>query len=190
MRVRQSNGVRDMVPMNGKPDDFNACVNLSSLDSLNRYPVLFMSGTGKWVLPGDHAKNLKDYVLGGGFVFMDECAAPALEDDFYNSALSCLVNLFENEAVLPVPEDHVIYSNVYDIKSQGFKSFKRPNGVHPDMGVFLDGRLAVYLDNADLHCGWLDPKDTFIKRTLHEEGMQRGLNLFSYFLSYHKPAEI
>jgi hypothetical protein len=190
LRVKLQHGVKDWEPEIGKPDQFNAVVNLESLDSMQRFPILFMMGMGKWRLLPQHQQNLKQYIENGGFVFMDECASPSAEDEFYVSSLNCLNAMFGNEIVRPVPGDHTIYSNVHDIPAQNFQSWKRPNGVNPDMGVFVGDRLAVYLDNADLHCGWSDPKDEIKRRTQYEEGIQRGINLFEYFLSYEKTAEV
>jgi hypothetical protein len=185
IKVKIQSNVRDEYPERGSPEHFNAVVDLSSAESLRKLPFLFMTGMGVFRIGGKQLDNLRDFVCGGGFVLMDECAHPGRADDFYQSAYLTLVSAFGQDAVRPIPEDHEVYSNVYDISQPNFHRWARTGVPSPgNTGVFLGDRLAVVLCDSDIHCGWCDPRDSWIKRAYHEEGIKTGINIVAYAMSH------
>lgn len=185
IKVKIQSNTRDEDPERGNPEHFNAMVDLTSIDELRKFPFLFMTGMGVFRMGDKQLENLRDYVCGGGFMLMDECAHPGRADDFYQSAYLTLVSAFGREAIRPIPEDHEIYSNVYDVSQPNFHRWARTGVPSPgNVGVFLDDRLAVVLCDADIHCGWTDPRNSWIKRAHHEESIKTGINIVAYALSH------
>jgi len=185
VKVKLQPNVRDEYPSNGLPEHFNALVDLSSIESMRKFPMIFMMGTGSFRIGQPQLDVLEEYICSGGFVLMDECASPRRTDDFYQSSYLALVSMFGQEAVRPIPEDHEVYRNVYDISQPNFPRWQRPGGASPgNVGVFVGDRLAVVLCDSDIHCGWTDPRDAWGKRANHEEGIKTGINIVAYFLSH------
>lgn len=185
VKVKLQDNVRDLSPENGGPEHFNALVDLRSYDETRQYPMLFMMGTGSFRINTLELENLKQYLLDGGSMLMDECAAPGRADDFYHSAYASLVAMFGQENVRPIPEDHEVYTNVYDVGEPNFARWKRQGiGSPGNVGAFVGDRLAVFLCDADIHCGWTDPYDSWEKRANHRESIMTGINIVSYFLSH------
>ena len=184
VKVKLQPNVRDLEPENGLPEHFNALVDLNSVETMRPYPILFMMGTGAYRLGLTQLDNLKQYILEGGFVLMDECASPRRADDFYQSAYAALLQAFGNEMVRRIPEDHEVYNIVYAMCEPDVQRWKRPGGASPgNTGVFVGDRLAVFLTDADIHCGWTDPRNSWGKRADHEESIKTGINAIAYALS-------
>jgi hypothetical protein len=185
VKVKLQPNVRDEQPENGNPEHFNAVVDLHAIETMRPYPILFMTGMGVFRMGAPQLETLKQYVMEGGFVLMDECASPRLRDDFYQSAYAALLHAFGHEMIRPLPEDHEVYTNVYAIGEPDFRRWKRPGGASPgNTGVFVGDRLAVFLTDADIHCGWTDPRNSWVKRADHEEGIKTGINVVAYALSH------
>ena len=191
-KIKSQDNVRDDHPSRGEPEHFNAVVDLSNLDTMRKFPFLFGTGMGSYRPPsGDRLENLQSYIEEGGFLLMDECVHPGRKEDYYQSSADILRHLFRPDQIRPIPEDHEIYSNVYDISEPNFRRWQRRNGSRTselgspgNLGVFIGNRLAVFLCDADIHCGWSDPRNSWIKRANHREGIQTGINILTYFLSH------
>lgn len=189
-KVKLQDNVRDEYPDNGLPEHFNAVVDLSDLDTLRKFPALFMMGTGSFQSPDyKRLENLKSYLEEGGFLLMDECASPRRSDQFYQSGLGVMQRIFESAQIRRIPEDHEVYRNVYDISEPNFRRWKRHAsyanaGQSGNTGIFIGDRLAVFICDADIHCGWTDPRDSWGKRADHRESIQTGINILTYFLSH------
>jgi hypothetical protein len=185
VKVKLIPGLHDRTPENGYPEHFNALVDLTDLDIMRQYPYLFMMGTGAYQIQPKNLENLKSWIEEGGFLLMDECASPRLRDEFYLSAHAALLQMFGEKQVRRIPEDHEVYKTVYDVSEPNFKRWKREAGQSAgNTGVFLGDRLAVFLCDADIHCGWTDERSSWTKRANHEESIKTGINIFAYALSH------
>lgn len=185
VKVKVQDNVRDLSPENGGAEHFNALVDLTSVEAMRRFPMLFMMGTGAFQIQRERLEVLKEYLLGGGAILMDECASPRRADEFYKSSYLALVTMFGQDAVRPIPEDHEVYRIVYDISQPNFQRWRRSGGNSPgNTGLFIGDRLAAVLTDADIHCGWTDPYDSWVKRAYHEEGLKTGINIFTYFMTH------
>lgn len=192
-KVKLQDNVRDEFPENGLPEHFNGVVDLSGLEGMRKFPALFMMGTGGFELRNTaRLQNLKAYLEEGGFLLMDECASPRRSDQFYQSGLRVLRRLFDDTQIRRIPEDHEVYRNVYDISEPNFRRWRRSGSQRSragsaspgNTGVFIGDRLAVFLCDADIHCGWTDPRDSWGKRADNHESTQTGINVLTYFMSH------
>jgi hypothetical protein len=67
-KVKLQENVRDEFPESGNPEHFNAVVDLSNLETMRKFPMLFMTGMGPYRLRDPRRlENLKNYIEEGGF---------------------------------------------------------------------------------------------------------------------------
>ena len=192
-KVKLQDNVRDEYPDNGLPEHFNGVVDLTNLDTMRKFPAMFMMGTGGYdIRIPERLQNLKAYLEEGGFLLMDECASPRRSDQFYQSGVRVMQKLFEPDQIRRIPEDHEVYRNVYDISEPNFRRWRRNSsqssragsGSPGNTGVFIGDRIAVIICDAEIHCGWLDPRDSWGKRANNHESIQTGINFLTYFMSH------
>ena len=177
-KVRIPPNCKDNQPAIGTEDQFNAVVDLTDTKELRRFPFLFMTPENPFVLSETKRRNLKQYLLEGGFLLMDDCAAGTRGDLFYQCSCKILEEMFGSGSVRQIPLDHEIFHNVYDFRS-GVPYVL--GGGHGAVGVFIGGRIAVFLSSSDIHCGWYGYKNNQQKK---RETIAMGINIIMYSLSH------
>jgi hypothetical protein len=123
---------------------------------------------------------------------MDECVHPGRTEQFYAGSLDTLRRVFDDSQIRQIPEDHEVYRSVYDISEPNIRRWHRGSrqrvraglGSPGNRGLFIGDRLAVFLCDADIHCGWTDPRNSWIKRAGNLESIQTGINVMTYFLTH------
>lgn len=176
----------DGFPCYGEDWQFNGIVDLTDLDAARAYPILLMTAEGDYTLSGLQQDVLKNYVEQGGFVIMDDCVYDGAGDFFYRSSIPVLQRAFGADVMGPVPADHEVFHNAYDFGDKGIPFVQGQH--HPAQGVFLNGRMSVFLSSVDLHCGWADGGRHMFKPQRgydpHAESIKMGVNLLLYGVSH------
>jgi hypothetical protein len=154
-----------------------AIVEVGSADLFN-YPLVYMTGHGNVIFNTQEAKNLRKYLLAGGFLHIDDNYGL---DKFIRTEMK---KVFPELSFVPVPANHPLYKQKY-LFSQGLPKIHEHDG-KPAQGFALvkDGRMICYYSNeSDLGNGWEDlgtyPGDT---AAMHTEALKMGANLISYVL--------
>ncbi len=153
-------------------------VELDSKDIFN-YPLLFLTGHGNMKLTDREVKNLRAYLKGGGFLYVDDDYGL---DKYLRKEMK---KVFPGNNFTELPFSHPIYNC----------HFKFPNGVpkiheHDDKkpagyGLFDEGRLCVfYTFESNPSDGWADPKVHGDAAEKREKALQFGTNIIVYALSY------
>ena len=139
------------------------------------YPYVYMTGHGNIVFSNSEAENLRNYLIGGGFLHIDD-----------NYGLDPFVRL-EMKKVFPelefveLPFDHPIYS----------EKFKFPNGIPKihehdgkpaqGFGLIYEGRLVCYYSyESDLGNGWEDPNIHNDPEEVRLKALRMGANILTY----------
>jgi len=167
---------RDDSPHHGADYQFNGVVDLTDMDELRKYPFLFMTSSGPYVLSDVKKQNLGRYLNEGGFLLMDDCVH-LNRSLFYKSSYKILQEIFGAGAVKRIPNDHEVFHNVYDLSRVGLPYVQGED--FGARGLFVGERLAVFLSSTDIHCGWMDPG-----RSHAGESIQMGINIIMYSLSH------
>jgi hypothetical protein len=206
-KVKPIRAVQDWNPQWAAEGQLNAVVTFDEPDQLKKYPFLFMTGENPYTLDDAEKQNLKDYILRGGFLLMDDCVVDTGGDFFYQSSYTLLESVFGREAVKRIPLEHEIFHNVYDLGDSGLPHMqylqpqiptfpwmrRRPRltGLpimqgqnHGARGVFIGDRLAVFLSSTDIHCGWCDSHGFTFGRQNYQKAIQMGINVIMYALSH------
>ena len=155
---------------------FNAVVEFSDIERLRKYPFVFMTSQYHYTLSRVEKQNLKHYIKAGGFLLMDDCVVDQTGDFFYRSSYKLLEEVFGKAAVKPIPNEHEVFHNVYDLGKMGLPHCH--GTYHRAQGVFNNDRLAVFLSSTDIHCAWVG------NHTLLKEGIRMGVNILMYALTH------
>jgi hypothetical protein len=151
-----------------------ATVEVGSPEIFN-FPLIHMTGHGNVVLSAQEAKNLRDYLLAGGFLHIDDNYGM---DKFVRPQMK---KVFPELDFVELPFDHPIYHQKYEF-SKGLPKIhvhddKPPQG----FGLFYEGRLiCFYSFECDLGDGWEDwdvHKDSEETRT---KALKMGANIVQY----------
>lgn len=195
-KTKPIKGANDWEPQYAREGQLNAVVTFDKLDELRKYPFLFMTGENYFKFDENQKHNLKEYIMGGGFLFMDDCVVGSGGDFFYQSSYQLLEEAFGSGCVSRISREHEIFHNVYDLGETGLPSMdyarrRRPGGLpymhgqnHGARGVLLGDRIAVFLGSTDIHCGWCDSHGLTWGRHNFEKAIQMGINIIMYAISH------
>lgn len=148
-------------------------VDVGSKD-IFRYPFIHMTGHGNVVFSKTEVENLRNYLLAGGFLHIDDNYGM---DEFIRIELK---KIFPSNELVELPNNHPIYNQKY--KLNGLPKIHEHDGKRPQaFGIVIDGRLVcLYTYETDLSDGWEDPQvhnDTPEKR---KQALQIGANIITY----------
>ncbi len=149
--------------------------------SIFNYPFVHMTGHGNVVFSSEDATNLRNYLLGGGFLHIDDNYGM---DQFIRSELK---KIFPNNDLVELPFTHGIFHQKFDFPKGLPKIHKHDDKRPQALGILHEGRLVLlYTYETDLGDGWEDPEvhgDTPSKRTA---ALKMGANIIQYaFTAFH-----
>jgi len=148
-----------------------------SVDSpgLFQYPFLHMTGHGNVLLSQEEADNLRTYLLGGGFLHIDDNygMAPYLEKE--------LPKIFPDKQLQELGADHPIFKGPYAFP-QGLPKIHEHDGKRPQaFGYFHEGRLVLlFTYETDLGDGWEDTDVHNDPEEVRRRALQMGANIVNY----------
>jgi len=151
-----------------------ATVEVGSADLFN-YPLVHMTGHGNVVFSAAEAENLRNYLIGGGFLHADDNYGM---DPFLRVALK---QVFPELNLVELPFGHEIYHQKYDFPS-GLPKVHEHEGKAPQgFGLIWEGRLVVFYSyECDLGDGWEDPEVHKDPEEVRQRALQMGSNIVSY----------
>lgn len=100
-------------------------------EDLDRYPFIYVSGVENLSLRDDEVAALRNYLLGGGFVMVDNFWGDAGWQNF----AAQMKRVFPDRAPVELSLDHPIFHIVYDFKA---KPQTPSAGVFEQWGIFYD----------------------------------------------------
>lgn len=155
------NPVEDVVEV-GSPDLFT-------------YPFVHMTGHGNVVFTDAEARNLRNYLLAGGFLHIDDNYGL---DPFIRREMK---KVFPELFFVELPFDHQIYHLKYDF-TNGLPKVHEHDGKQPQgFGLIWQGRLlCFYSYETDLGNGWEDQSVYKDPEELRRKALQMGANLLDY----------
>jgi hypothetical protein len=139
------------------------------------YPYVYMTGHGNVVFSTQEAENLRDYLLSGGFLHIDD-----------NYGLDKFVRLemkkvFPNLDFVEVPFNHPIYHQKYDFDNGLPKIHEHDGKPAQGFGIIHEGRLVCYYSyETDLGNGWEDQRIYNDPEHLRQLAFKMGANIIQY----------
>lgn len=154
-----------------------AQVEIGSPDIFN-YPYLHMTGHGRWAVSEEEVGNLRNYLLAGGFLHIDDNYGM---DEYVRPVLK---KIFPGAELVEVPFTHPVY-NVPNNFSQGLPKIHEHDSKPPKgYGIFHNGRLVCfYTTETDLGDGWEDPEVHNDTPEAHRQALEMGANIIQYALT-------
>lgn len=155
-------------------DKDHATVDVGSAE-LYSYPFVHMTGHGNVVFSDQEAINLRNYLIGGGFLHISDNYGM---DKFIRPQMK---KVFPELDFVELPFDFPIYHQKYNF-ANGLPKIHEHDSKHPQgFGLIWEGRLVCFYDfECDLGDGWEDQdvhKDSQETRT---KALQMGANLIQY----------
>lgn len=144
------------------------------------YPYVYMTGHGNVVFSNEEAANLRNYLVGGGFLHVDDNYGL---DKFFRLELK---KVFPDAELVEVPFNHPIYHQKFDFPSGLPKVHEHDGKPAQGFGIFHQGRLVLFYSfECDLGNGWEDQKIYNDPEAKRREALRMGANLISYsFTNY------
>ncbi|OAB29149.1 protein of unknown function [Flavobacterium fryxellicola] len=154
-----------------------ATVEPSSPD-LFSYPYVHMTGHGNVVFSDADISNLKNYLLAGGFLHIDDNYGM---DQFIKKEIR---KIFPNNNLVEIPANHIIFQKPYSFPN-GLPKIHEHDGKRPQaFGIFIKEKLVLlYTYECDLGDGWEDPEVNNDPKDIREKALKMGANIISYLFT-------
>jgi hypothetical protein len=157
-------------------------VNLAG-DEIFNYPFCYLSGHKLVQFTQKEAQNFKNYVLNGGFVFVDDCNHD-IDALFAKSFETQMATLFGAKSLKKIPNNHPVYSSFFEFENGPPNTSFELNGWGDDLihdylkAIEINNRIGVLYSNKDYGCEW--DYDFRNKRFLAEDNTKFAVNIILY----------
>ncbi len=139
------------------------------------YPIVFMTGHGNVYFSNEEAKNLRNYLISGGFLHISDNYGL---DKFVRRELK---KVFPTLKLQEIPADHPIYNQTFTFKNGLPKIHEHDKKVPQGFGLFYEGRLICFYDyESDLSDGWEDASVHNNPKEIREKALKMGANIIEY----------
>lgn len=139
------------------------------------YPFVHLTGHGNVVFTPSEADNLREYLMAGGFLHIDDNYGL---DPFIRPQMK---KVFPELDFVEVPFSHPVYHQKYDFPN-GLPKVHEHDGKPPQgFGLFFEGRMVCFYSyESDLGDGWEDPGVHKDSEETRIKALQMGANLIQY----------
>ena len=139
------------------------------------YPYIYMTGHGNVVFSSLEASNLRNYLIGGGFLHVDDNYGM---DKFVRIELK---KVFPELELVEIPFNHAVYNQKYKFSNGLPKIHEHDGKPAQGLGLFYQGRLVVFYSyECDLGNGWEDARIHNDPEEKRQQALKMGANLISY----------
>ena len=152
-------------------------VDVGSTD-IFQYPLIHMTGHGNVFFNEDEAKNLRNYLISGGFLHIDDNYGmePYLTKE--------LKKVFPEQDLVELPASHPIYYCFYKFPNGLPKIHEHDASPAKAYGIIVDGRLVcLYTFESDIGDGWEDAEVHNDSDHIRQKALQMGANILEYVFS-------
>jgi hypothetical protein len=153
----------------------------ASNSEIFNYPYIYMTGHGNVVFSDSDAQNLRDYLIGGGFLHIDDNYGM---DKFVRIEMK---KVFPELEFIELPFDHAIYQQKYKFENGLPKIHEHDGKASQGLALIYQGEIiCFYSYESDLGDGW---EDQIVHNNSEEtrlKSLQMGSNILSYIFSNQK----
>ena len=159
--------------------DTNINENIQTVEAgstdIFQFPLLHMTGHGNVFFSDDDAENIRNYLISGGFLHIDDNYGM---EPYVTKELK---KVFPNSELIEIPKDHKIFSTAYSFPN-GLPKIHEHDGKAPQaLGVFHESRLVLlFTFESDLGDGWEDTEVHNDPEAVREKALKMGANIVKY----------
>ena len=151
-----------------------AVVDVGSPDIFN-YPFIHMTGHGNVVFDEEEVRNLRNYLLAGGFLHIDD------NYGLNNFIRTQMKAVFPELDFVEIPYNHPIYHQKYDFPRGLPKIHEHDGKPAQGFGLIWEGRLVCFFSyECDLGDGWEDAIVHGDSEATRTKALQMGANIIQY----------
>ena len=144
---------------------------------LYQYPYVYMTGHGNVSFSEGDARNLRNYLISGGFLHVDDNYGM---DKYIRRELK---KVFPELELVELPFSHPVFHQHFDFEKGLPKIHEHDNKPPQALALVHQGRIVVlYTYECDLGDGWEDPSVHNDPVPLREQALQMGANILLYAL--------
>ncbi|HPS83024.1 MAG TPA: DUF4159 domain-containing protein [Bacteroidales bacterium] len=149
-------------------------VDPGSSDIFN-FPFIHMTGHGNVIFSDQEAENLRQYMLSGGFLHIDDNYGM---DVFIRPQIK---KIFPEYELIEIPFNHPIYHQQFEF-ADGLPKIHEHDAKPPKgYGIVVDGRIVLfYTHECDLGDGWESPDVHNDSQETRTKALQMGANIIRY----------
>ena len=142
------------------------------------YPFVHMTGHGNVVFSDAEIVNLKNYLLSGGFLHIDDNYGM---DEYIRREIK---RIFPNNQLVEIPANHAIFQKP-NVFSGGLPKIHEHDNKRPQaFGIFEGNRLVLlYTYETDLGDGWEDAEVHNNPKEVREKALKMGANILNYIFN-------
>ena len=149
-------------------------VEVGSIEIFN-YPIVHLTGHGNIIFSDQEAKNLRNYLISGGFLHADDNYGL---DKFFRKEMQ---KVFPELSFVNIPNNHPIYNKKYKFPNGLPKIHAHDNKPAEGLGLFWKGRLVCFYSyESDLGDGWEDQEVHKDTPDIREKALKMGANIINY----------
>lgn len=151
-----------------------ATVDIGSAEIFN-YPFLFMTGHGNVVLSDAEAANIRTYLLGGGFMFIDDDYGM---DPYIKLAMK---KIFPDKEMLELPYQHPVFHQKFDFPNGVPKIHEHDGKGARTYGIFHENRLVcIYAAESNISDGWESYEVHKDPEQARQQALRMGANIVQF----------
>jgi hypothetical protein len=134
-----------------------------------------MTGHGNVIFSREEANNLREYLLAGGFLHIDDNYGlePFLKKE--------IIKVFPDRELIELGIDHPIFNQHFKFP-EGLPKIHEHDGKRPQaFGIVYENRLMLlFTYESDLGDGWEDPEVHNDPENVRQKALQMGANIIEY----------
>lgn len=143
------------------------------------YPYIHLTGHGNVVFSDQEARNLRNYLIGGGFLHIDDNYGM---DPYIRPAMK---KVFPELEFVELPFSHDIYDQSFEFDDGPPKIHEHDNKPAQGFGLIYKGRLVCYYTyESDLGDGWEDPAVHDNPPDVRQKALRMGANIVRFAFSH------
>jgi hypothetical protein len=152
---------------------------------LMKYPFAYLCEVGFWIPSDAEAAGLRNYLLKGGFLLVDDFAG----QHWYNFEAQ-MRKVLPMARPIPMTADHPIFDSFYRINAMEYFGTASPNGLAAEFyGIFEDNDpkkrlMAIINYNFDVSEYWEYSGSGWVSIDVTNEAFKLGVNYLMYALSH------
>jgi hypothetical protein len=147
--------------------------------SIFNYPFIHMTGHGNVIFSDYEIKNLRNYLLGGGFLHIDDNYGM---DPYIRREIK---KMFPEYELLELPFSHPIFHQKYKFNTGLPKIHEHDNKQAQAFAIFHENRMiCLYTYECDLGDGWEDQEVHNDSEQIRLKALKMGANIIQYVFTH------